>query len=519
MQLKTLRRWWVGWDMPFLLILLLPVVFVFYGSQAPGYLFTLDSIFTPNYNIFNLDSSYDSLVIRYMLYLAAKVINQEVLQVIYWSICIYLPSVLTFRYAKLHMSKKAALASALFLTLNPFIYQRLVAGHFHLVLSLGLLLPYLHNLVANGWQRNYKLFLINLLGAIITPHFLWYLVMINACYLLLGFKIKKIDFVPFMYLSLIATAMYAMFTFSAISRPSDLLMPFYSRNILDLVVLEGMWIQTEGIASSIFQVQPLAQIVLWIGIYLFVVTGTITALKYRKNNISIILVLSGLVGLLLACLSIKEFSPVYAFLYNIPGFGVMREGHKWLGLYVVMLSWSFGMGLDYILRKTIRWRLVLNVAAFSLIPILGLPMYFLANGQIGQYEYPESWQKLDSLAGKDPNDAILALPWTGYDEYTFLEGQYIANPAGLYFKNTVVASRFAHNMNNFNDCDIQDNDFCVSYESPKMLWDDFLKSRSIKYVLIINTENEGEIAVEDLQGKIDYAEIYMDDYSTFIVLK
>ncbi|MBP9759355.1 hypothetical protein KBD45_06690 [Candidatus Dojkabacteria bacterium] len=495
----------------------IPVVFILWGSLGRGFLFTLDSQFTNNYNIFNLDFSYDLGIVKYLLYYLSRVIDPKILQILYFAICLYIPSFLGFKYLKKYVSKTAAFIASIFLIINPFVYERLVAGHIHLIFVIGLIIPYCHFLLdKKGKLRKYMLLLIPLVGSLISPHLIWYLSVPIMLYTLFSIKKKRIDLMPVVFLGLIAFGEFLILSSKSVDKTSDIISQFYTSSVLSLFVFEGMWAEKEKIVETIFTLN-IVSIVIWVIFYGILLLGVKKVLSSTSINISIFLISSGLIGLFLSVLSLKEFDEIYSKFYIITGFAVMREGHKWLALYLVGFVGIFSVGIDFLIKQFKEKKVYIVVLLLLFILISSHKIFFLGNGKIGQSEYPANWGVLESIAKEDPDLKILVLPWSGYGEYQFLNNKYIADPSRLYFSNKVISARFPENMNYLNRCDVQDLDFCIDYKAEKKFWDEFIRENKIGYVLVNKVIDE-EIEAARLIDKFDYEMILEDLSSTIYIL-
>lgn len=513
--------------------LFIPIILILWGCLAEGFLFTLDSQFTANYTLSNLDLGYDLLVVKYLLALLAHIFDPKFVQIAYFAFCLYIPAVLGFYYLKQHISKPAAFIAALFLILNPFTYERLVAGHLHVIFAVGLIIPFIHYLTKTGDSlgvdlskpgrgRNLKIAAIIVSSTIVTPHSIWFLAIPIGLNLILGLRKKVFDFTPLFTLIIAAVLAYLIMVLKAEDRPGDLETLFFSTSVGSLFVFEGMWTEAEGNVASIFNWILLP---IWVLLYAFFGYGwyQITNYKLQINKFYRLMVLSGLVGITIACLSVKEFEEVYGFLVKIPGFGVMREGHKWLGLYTIAFVCLFGLGVDNLINKFGK-RLGIRTSLLAISCVLAVSVsykiFFLAQGQIKVVRYPSAWEHLE-LSNTD-NKTILVLPWSGYAEYDYLDGLYTADASGLYFSDRVISSRFPENMSYFSDCYIQDNGICINLESTSEEWNNFINSQNIGYILINKAQNSVYSPFEIksiLEPKLRYDYVFEDNTSIIFFLE
>ncbi len=125
----------------------------------------------------------------------------------------------------------------------------------------------------------------------------------------------------------------------------------------------------------------------------------------------------------------------WLFLY-LPGFKIMRESQKFLALlvlvYSILIAWGF--------KAIASWRaqFVVGTAVCGFLVLLGLYNFLLfwgAGGQLSVREYPASWIKAKQIVESDYGDfQILILPWQLYVvNHPLAQWRTIADPAPRFF--------------------------------------------------------------------------------------
>jgi heme exporter protein D len=139
---------------------------------------------------------------------------------------------------------------------------------------------------------------------------------------------------------------------------------------------------------------------------------------------------------------------LYRFAFRVvPLFEAMREQEKWLALTMIAYAVAVGgavEGLAYaLLRRTVRLRLfaAASGAAAVLMPVacVAPSLVWGLGGGIALSRYPDSWYQADRIMGEG-SGAVLFLPWHGYQPFRFTTGRTVATPASAFFRRSVLSS-------------------------------------------------------------------------------
>ncbi len=124
---------------PLLVYAILPL-FILWHLLLPGYILTLDMVFTP---FIHFRPDYGNLVYAYPLYgllwLLSQIVPVWILQKLMLWTAFSGMGYLAYRFLPLPDNKPARLAAGLFYTLNPFVYTRFIAGQWTVLLGYALL--------------------------------------------------------------------------------------------------------------------------------------------------------------------------------------------------------------------------------------------------------------------------------------------------------------------------------------------------------------------------------------------
>jgi hypothetical protein len=127
----------------------------------------------------------------------------------------------------------------------------------------------------------------------------------------------------------------------------------------------------------------------------------------------------------------------------LPGGAILRDSQKFILPFALLGSAAFGAGVDRILariegsdRLARRAALVLPLLPVALAPTL----LWGAGGRLSPVSYPPSWGQVQSLMAADPvPGAVLVLPWHSYLPFGWNQGRTVRQVAPAYFSRPVVA--------------------------------------------------------------------------------
>lgn len=433
----------------------------------PGYVLTLDMIFTPQFPLPELakGSFANSLLIAWPLFALTRVIPGWIIQkCMFVGLFVALP-LHGYRYlARETWSPWTKRLVALFYTVNPFVYTRFLAGQWRILIAYALLTVvwfYAQKTIAGEKWAPFWLALAVILIFAFSLHLgvmacvVWLFLLIGALPLRSRAAWKEIV-IAFGF-TLLGTLYW---TIPAIIHHSDSILQTFDLRHLEafrtasdqrlgllgnVLALYGFWGEHEPWWQSFISVKNHVVIFAGSAIFLgiFLIRGGYEALRSRsERRLTISVTILGLLVFIFAC-GIGE-SPLKAFnlwlLTHLPLWEGFRDSQKWTAVLVLIYAHFFGWGIETWFVNN-QWHRVKKVVTMGAILLYTFPMLGGFWGQLTPVWYPESWQQVNARFRGDPDCRLLFLPWHGYFTLPFANHRLVANPAKSFFACEVIQSQ------------------------------------------------------------------------------
>lgn len=163
-----------------------------------------------------------------------------------------------------------------------------------------------------------------------------------------------------------------------------------------------------------------------------------------ERQLAIVLAVIGTAGFVLALGDQGPTGGVFLWMYDhVPFFDVMREPQKFVMLVALAYAVFFGWGVEQLSRVTTQ-PLRIGTAVVAVVIGVALPIAYTPTifnglaGQVSSSTLPSAYQQADELMGVGPG-IVLYLPWHIYMEYPFTNGRVIANVAANTFRRSVIS--------------------------------------------------------------------------------
>lgn len=438
-----------------------------------GYILTLDMVFTPVIRVPEyVSSSYLFYVLLHVLdvVLAADVIQKLLLFLILFLSGLGMHRLILYREGEkkqpIFDSWGAYFGGVLYM-INPFTYDRFMAGQFAVLLGyallpwfVGALLKFLKRpalrpaIITAGWAivisiasiHSIGLMIMVILGAL-AMHAKEYwedtarLRLVLKCGLLalmVFVAASSYWLVPLAQGTGATAATVAGFDAGdqqAFATIGDTALAKLS----NVMQLQGFWLEQQG-QYELPQHAVAAWGVLVIVIWAMVVTGIVRLRRARRSRTVTFFGILIIGGWLLAAGIFSTWLARY-----IPLFGGYREPQKFTALTAMGYAVLAGYGMTAIVERYGRHSRIKSslIAIMTVMLLLGFtrPMVWGFNGQLLPRQYPADWFTMnDQLNHDQTNFKVLFLPWHLYMSYDFSE-RIIATPAVKFFDKAMIVNQ------------------------------------------------------------------------------
>lgn len=440
---------------------------------APGYILTLDLVFTPYFSWpTELTNTYP---LQVLLWLVHWILPGDVIEKIILFFILLFSGVSMHRLMRridakdmisLDTWRLAAYFAGIFYMINPFTYSRFMAGQWMVLLGYALV-PFFIGalwelLVRPSWRSALAVALWAFCIVTVSLHHTGIILVLGV----LAFASGAVAYRPrkehvrrvirFTLLSVCClTALSLFWLVPAILGRGTIghaVMSFDQAHftafatgargalgaIGEVIRLQGFWAE-----SRLLYVLPQAVVPAWGLIFLFVwAAATVGGVKAWHRHKAIVLFSAGCIGVGV----ILSATPLLSLIgQSVPFAAGYREPHKFASLIVLGYAALGAVGAALIAER-VRRRLGALGGQAAIIVFLFLPLAITPTmlwgfaGQLSPQTYPSEWFETNRfLKEVAKNDRVLFLPWHQYTTYDF-SGRLIANPGEKFFEVPVIAS-------------------------------------------------------------------------------
>jgi hypothetical protein len=348
--------------------------------------------------------------------------------------------------------------AALYVVCNPFVVERIRAGHVTFLLSVSLVAWLLASAVrARRWGKPFAARPAGwyALAMSVAPHAAW---LGGAGLLAVAFlpRPRRTDLIRTVLVILSAGCVYAyalavMLSAILTAQVSDADLDEYrplagpGGLLPTLATLHGFWRGTpsapdDGLGPVLAALMPLVLVV--------AVVAGLTRLNRRDPVLGVPLTALTLAGLLLGAGVDGPLGGLYrAALRTVPLFEAMREQQKWVALAMLGYAVAVGVAAEALAKAVRRPRRasVRLPAAGGMLAVCGIfvavapSLIWGLGGTVQASRYPRSWYAADRLMG-DGTASVLFLPWHQYQPFAFTDQRAVSTPAAAFFRRPVISS-------------------------------------------------------------------------------
>lgn len=331
--------------------------------------------------------------------------------------------------------------------INPWVIDRYLSGHLHLLLGYSLLpwavaplfdaieSPSLKKAAAaGGWLFALSVIDLHVAGM--------YTLLLVACYLAVPSSRRLLLAAASLVL---AALLCAYWLAPALLTPPDILVgeadlavyasrPRGLQVLPTLVAMYGFW-RNEFLGPA---ARIPALFLLLVPILSLVALGVRRSLSFeRRRRFVIVLLVSSLVALLLAAGdSFPPTAEIFRWVFDhVPPFRIYREPQKFLALLILAYAVFLAVGVGVVLeRANPWWRGVAIGMSAMIVLIYGYTAFWGFWRQVELSQYPTDWYVAERYLQQSGDDErLLILPWHLYAVWSFSDGRIVANPARSFF--------------------------------------------------------------------------------------
>lgn len=437
---------------------------------ARGYILQYDMVFAPTVH-FNVEATtiYAKFALTGVLWLVGHILPMDIVQKILLTAIFFIAGWGIYRSTP--VSSRIARATAGFIYMvNPFVYDRLMAGHWRFLLAYAItpfILRAFYDFYREPTRR--KVLISVTLWTIAILMNIHHGVILGLLFLCLGvFYIrskKTLLYTILMLLTLlIANIWWIIIAASSPASPGSFSLDhFYAFQTntdpshglwFNMLSLQGFWFDEWATIKDSSSWWP-AIVLLWLSpVYM----GLASIRQWSNSRRKLIygLTLASLLGIFYAAGPAPGVWEVNTWLYeNVPGLSGLREPQKLLALLALFYAISAAYGIDWLVR--LRKRNIAIATSVITVGAMGLMVpniWWGAGGQLSAQQYPESWKAYARIIQKDDSARAVVLPWSLYVDSTFTN-TLVANPAKAYYGDKVIVSD-RMNIPNLDDSETSD---------------------------------------------------------------
>jgi hypothetical protein len=426
----------------------------------PGYVLTMDMVFTP---VLRLADHVDNTWLMYaLLHVLDFVLPADVVQKLVLLSCLLLSGVgmhrllLALRPEDDRHWQQAIYVAAAFYMVNPFVYDRLMAGQWGVWLGYALLPWFARSLLGlvltPSGQAALRVGLWLTAMSIVSIHSVGYamlLIVVAIASQARDWKRLRI-FLKYMGISaslfLVASLYWLVPTLLGQGRIASSLATFTASGHQAFATVDAVGTSPLGSVLGLLgfwqeqrdlYVTPIESYALWGFAYLallgLIVLGAVQAWR-RHRDIATWALTAGSLAILLAVGLASELGRLLPFMAGY------REPQKFAAVWALVAAYLLAWALTWLLAK-FRARLVVLAMTALLVLAYTPVMLWGAFGQLKVTDYPADWYQADRILNEQHSDAkVLVLPWHLYMSYNFTNRRIIASPAHAFYDLSVVTS-------------------------------------------------------------------------------
>lgn len=441
----------------------------------PGYILTLDMPWTPQVPLlWSAHGFNNAFPIYALLALLSWIMPSWIVQKLLLTGIVFLLFYVPWRWLPMVASNGARVAAAMLYALNPFVYARMLAGQWGVLVAYALLPFFLSALLRlmeepdrKGALRFTLALVLLSLGAI---HFTYLALSVSLLFVSVyaGVRVGRKEYRGALRLARQTGLGIVLFLFistywlvPALMRSAPQEHTFTTADAttfaaaqnertpvtLNVLALGGFWGEQQ--AWRYYFLWPQDTRLFWVAtlfIGLLVLYGVYAGVcDPHMRSGTLMLVCIGILAYITALGAAQ--TPLYDFnlwLYqHVPGWNGLRDSHKIAAFLALVYATLFGMGISRLLahmQRQTTYRIA--CAVFILLPAYtGMYQWWGWHEQLNPVWYPQAWYDVQAALMRT-QDKTLVLPWHQYLSLPFAHQLLVANPTPTFFgRDRIIASK------------------------------------------------------------------------------
>lgn len=453
-------------------------VIVLWQMLLPGYVLTLDLVFGPHaFAPAYSGVSAASFPFYYLLYLLQFVASGWIVEKLLLATLFFFLFYLPLRFYPFSSERGEAYFAALVFAINPFVYERFLAGHLNVLFAYAFLFPFVSSLLrfrrelswrsiltAAAWFIGIGVFSLHLfvMGVVMFVLF----VLVASGEMIMRRERGSAELAPFVWrlgaVAMLVCAVSSYWIIPVFITGANTVDTFtqphweafktasgpYLGAIGNVTALYGFWGEHE-MWSTYFSWPKDSWLWAVAGVLLaaVILLGIWRWLRERSARLVAVWFLSAGILSLIFSVGIGDsiFKALNLWLFeHVPLWQGFRDSQKWSAVLALAYALFGGLGAGAILERSApRFSSALRAAlllALCALPLAYTPMLLGFSGQVRPVWYPESWARVNEVLAADPACVAVFLPWHLYYELSFNDGLLTANTAGKYFNCRIISS-------------------------------------------------------------------------------
>ncbi|MBI4093556.1 hypothetical protein HY417_01200 [Candidatus Kaiserbacteria bacterium] len=446
-------------------------ILVLWQLLLPGYVLTWDMVLGPSHTLPVLTGLLNALPLRLFMwgmgYIAPMWIVQKGILVALFFSLFYLP----LKFFPASLQGFARYAGATLFAVNPFVYERFLAGQWGVLAAYALLMPltyFLFELIESPKRKAaIYLTLTMLLIGIFSLHTFVMSILVVSVVVALALPRQGIVLLKSAALAGGLVAIGSLYWLVPLAlNPAISPVPRFDEahreafaTAIDPVVfgnaagnvamLYGFWGESYPWMQTLLSPKDVLPVFLPALLALTVLIGvgivrTLRAQESRQRAIALVAI--GAAAFVFSMgVAPSMFQTVNVWLFqHVPFWAGFRDTQKWSMWLALAYSYFFAAGAGYFLaRVRVQYSRVLG-ALLVLIPLFyTFPMLGGFMGQLRALEYPATWYEANAILAEDPECKALFLPWHQYYWLSLNDGRLTSNPASKFFDCEMITSQDA----------------------------------------------------------------------------